>query len=79
MVQICSDYDIPLAAPALQFSLRDPRIVSTIVGMSRPERLQQTLELAAYSLPDELWSRLDEYVGPPSDPERVRWRRDTDA
>ncbi len=75
MVQICADYDIPLAAPALQFSLRDARIDSTIVGMSRPERLQQTLELAAISIPDDMWARLDQYVGPPADPEEVRWRR----
>ena len=75
MVQICADYDIPLAAPALQFSLRDARIDSTIVGMSRPERLQQTLELAAISIPDDMWVRLDQYVGPPADPEEVRWRR----
>ncbi len=72
---ICADYDIPIAAPALQFSLRDARIVSTIVGMSRPERLQQTLELAATPIPEELWARLDKYVGPPADPEEVRWRR----
>jgi D-threo-aldose 1-dehydrogenase len=78
--RICADYDIPIAAPALHFSLRDPRIVSTIVGMSRPERLQQTLELAAIAIPDEMWARLDEYVGPPADPEEVRWRRrPTDA
>jgi D-threo-aldose 1-dehydrogenase len=78
--RICADYDIPIAAPALQFSLRDPRIVSTIVGMSRPERLQQTLELAAIAIPDEMWARLDEYVGPPADPEEVRWRQSsTDA
>lgn len=79
MVRVCADYDVPLAAPALQFSLRDPRIVSTIVGMSRPERLQQTLDLAAYALPDELWARLEEYVGPPADPETVRWRGNPDA
>jgi D-threo-aldose 1-dehydrogenase len=75
--QICADYHIPMAAPALHFSLRDPRIVSTIVGMSRPERVQQTLELAAVAIPDEMWARLDEYVGPPADPEAVRWRRPT--
>ena len=51
----------------------------TIVGMSRPERLQQTLELAAIAIPDEMWARLDEYVGPPADPEAVRWRPATDA
>jgi D-threo-aldose 1-dehydrogenase len=79
MVEICADYDVPLAAPALQFSLRDRRIDSTIVGMSRPERLQQTLDLAALQIPDEMWARLDKYVGPPADPEAVRWRRDRDA
>jgi D-threo-aldose 1-dehydrogenase len=80
MERICADYDSPIAAPALQFSLRDLRIVSTIVGMSRPERVQQTLELAAIAIPDEMWARLDEYVGPPADPEAVRWRRpSTDA
>lgn len=79
MVRVCSEYAVPLAAPALQFSLRDPRIVSTIVGMSRPERLQQTLELAAHPIHAELWARLDDYVGPPADPEQVRWRQHTDA
>ena len=75
IADICQEYGVPLAAAALQFSLRDPRITSTIVGMSRPERLTQTLELASLSLPDELWSRLEEHVGPPVDPEAVRWRR----
>ncbi len=74
MERICADYNIPLAAPALQFSLRDQRIDSTIVGMSRPERLQQTLDMAAIAIPDEMWARLDEFVGPPADPEEVRWR-----
>jgi D-threo-aldose 1-dehydrogenase len=74
MERICADYNIPLAAPALQFSLRDKRIDSTIVGMSRPERLQQTLDMAAIAIPDEMWARLDEFVGPPADPEEVRWR-----
>ena len=74
MERICADYNIPLAAPALQFSMRDKRIDSTIVGMSRPERLQQTLDMAAIAIPDEMWARLDEFVGPPADPEEVRWR-----
>jgi D-threo-aldose 1-dehydrogenase len=51
-------YGVPLAAAALQFSLRDPRIVSTIVGLSKPERLQQTLDLATHAIPEELWAEL---------------------
>lgn len=54
----CQRYEIPLAAAALQFSLREPRITSTIVGMSRPERVDQTLELADLPIPDELWAEL---------------------
>jgi D-threo-aldose 1-dehydrogenase len=47
-------------AAALQFSLREPRISSTIVGFSRPERVQETLRLARLSIPDVLWQTLDE-------------------
>jgi D-threo-aldose 1-dehydrogenase len=75
MAEICVEYGVPLAAAALQFSLRDDRIISTIVGITHPERVHQTLELAAHPIPDELWSRLDAYVGPPMDPEAVRWTR----
>jgi D-threo-aldose 1-dehydrogenase len=52
----CGRHGVPLAALALQFSLRDPRITSTIVGMSRPERIRQTIELARVPLPEELWA-----------------------
>jgi D-threo-aldose 1-dehydrogenase len=74
MSEICHEYGVPLGAAALQFSLRDPRITSTIVGMTRPERIQATLDLAAWAIPDELWQRLQAYAGPPVDPEAVRWQ-----
>ena len=59
MRDACREFDVPLAAAALQFSLKDPRIVSTIVGMSRPERVEQTLYLATHPIPAELWERID--------------------
>jgi D-threo-aldose 1-dehydrogenase len=55
----CREFDVPLAAAALQFSLKDPRIASTIVGMSRPERVKLTLDLATHPTPAELWERID--------------------
>ncbi|MGI9122557.1 MAG: aldo/keto reductase [Rubrobacter sp.] len=64
MRDACLEFDVPLAAAALQFSLKDPRIVSTIVGMSRPERVQQSLDLAAHPIPAELWERIDAPVSP---------------
>jgi len=50
---------VPLAAAALQFSLRDPRVGSTIVGMSRAERVDETLRLATQPIPDTLWPQLE--------------------
>ena len=55
---LCQRYDVPLAALALQFSLRDPRIVSTVVGITRPERVTETVTFAQYPIPDELWHML---------------------
>jgi D-threo-aldose 1-dehydrogenase len=64
MDAVCRELDVPLAAAALQFSMRDPRVDSTIVGISRPERVEQTLELAARPIPDELWERLEPLATP---------------
>jgi D-threo-aldose 1-dehydrogenase len=55
----CTRYDVPLAAAALQFSLRDPRIVSTVIGISRAERLAATVALAQQLIPEELWQELE--------------------
>ena len=74
MSEVCAEYDIPLAAAALQFSIKDPRVVSTIVGLSRPERVQQTIDLATHLVPDELWPRLEALVPEKQrDPEESRW------
>jgi D-threo-aldose 1-dehydrogenase len=58
MEAACQRYGVPLAAAALQFSLHDSRVISTIVGISRPERLGQTVELARHPIPAELWTKL---------------------
>jgi len=55
---LCQRHDVPLAAVALQFSLRDPRIVSTIVGISKPERLAQTLALARFPISPVVWDEI---------------------
>lgn len=55
---VCQRHAVPLGAVALQFSLRDPRIVSTIVGVSKPERLEETVAFAEIAIPDELWQDL---------------------
>lgn len=59
MERACRLHEVPLAAAALQFSMSDPRVTSTVVGMSRPERIEQTAALAAYPIPDALWAELE--------------------
>ncbi len=55
----CARHDVPLAAAAVQFSTRDPRIVSTVVGVSKPERVDRLVELAQIPIPLELWDDLN--------------------
>lgn len=75
LAAICERHGVPLAAAALQFSLRDPRVHSTIVGMTRPERLAETAALAQLPLPDDLWPELEAVADPQrDDPEARRWR-----
>ncbi|SDP25939.1 D-threo-aldose 1-dehydrogenase [Nakamurella panacisegetis] len=56
----CERAGVPLAAAALQFSLLDPRIDSTVVGITRPERLAETLDLATTIVPESLWAELEQ-------------------
>jgi D-threo-aldose 1-dehydrogenase len=64
MRRLCEERGVPLAAAALQFSLRESRIASTIVGVSDPARVQQTLELARHPIPEELWGLLEPLAAP---------------
>ncbi|HEX5500273.1 MAG TPA: aldo/keto reductase, partial [Thermomicrobiales bacterium] len=72
---ICERHHVPLAAAALQFSTRDPRITATIVGMSRPERIQQTIDYATHPIPDALWDELAEVPFTMDNPEENRYKR----
>ncbi|MER7717645.1 aldo/keto reductase [Streptomyces flaveolus] len=64
MERACESHGVPLAAAALQFSLRDPRISSTVVGLSRPQRVDETVRNASWHVPDELWAELEPLAAP---------------
>ena len=66
MQAACERHGVPLAAAALQFSLRDARITSTVVGVSSPERIEQTLAISRHPIPDELWDELASLTPPRS-------------
>jgi D-threo-aldose 1-dehydrogenase len=69
---VCARYDIPPGAAALQFSMRDPRIVSTICGVSRPERVQETFEWGRWPIGDRVWDELMALPFVKDDPEATR-------
>ena len=64
MEAACAEHGVPLAAAALQFSTRDRRVTSTIVGISRPERVDETVRLAGWDIPRQLWDRLEPLAAP---------------
>lgn len=62
MEKLCAAAGVPLGAAAVQFSIRDARIASTLVGFSRPEQVDETLRLAEWPIPDSLWPELERHV-----------------
>ncbi len=61
--ETCELAGVPLAAVALQFSTRDARITSTVVGVSDPRRIEELARNATLSIPDELWLRVADRLG----------------
>lgn len=59
MQRACAAQGVSLAAAALQFSLRDPRVASTVVGVSEPSRIKEITALMSEQIPAGLWAELD--------------------
>ena len=74
---ICARHGIPPGAAALQFSMRDQRVASTICGISKPERIKQTLDWAHYPIPQAAWDELMALPFESGDPEATRVYRPT--
>jgi D-threo-aldose 1-dehydrogenase len=55
---ICARYGVPPGAVALQYSMRDPRISVTVCGITKPERVKETVEWASTAIPDAIWDDL---------------------
>lgn len=70
--EICARHGVPPGAVALQFSMRDPRVGSTIVGVTKPERVAQSLHWATMDIADSVWQELDGLTPSFDDPEADR-------
>lgn len=63
--RIAAEAGIPLAALALQFSLRHPLVDTTVVGVRTRERFDEAVAHAAIEVPDAVWAELDTIAPPP--------------
>ncbi len=52
---ICAQFEIPLAAAALQFPSAHPQICSVIAGLASPAQVEQAIKWMQYSIPAEFW------------------------
>jgi D-threo-aldose 1-dehydrogenase len=59
MEALAAEANIPLSVLALQFSTRDSRIASTVIGVSKPERIEQNVDAANLDVPDGIFDELD--------------------
>jgi D-threo-aldose 1-dehydrogenase len=66
MSALCTEAGVSLAAAALQFSLRDPRIHSTIIGATSLDRINDTVRETSETIPADLWAALDAVAPSPS-------------
>ncbi|WP_068545521.1 aldo/keto reductase [Thalassotalea crassostreae] len=55
---VCANYNVPLAAAALQFPLAHPSVVCVIPGLSSASRVETTVAQMQHVIPSEFWSEL---------------------
>ena len=68
----CMNHGVAPGAVALQFSMGQPLIGTTVVGVSKPERVRQTLAWASETVPDDLWADIQSLPFDTVDPEAER-------
>jgi D-threo-aldose 1-dehydrogenase len=59
MREVCRAWSTDLATAAIRFSTREPRVSTTIVGISKIARIGSTVDAATAELPEEFWDELE--------------------
>ena len=70
--KVCKKHNVELGAAALQFSLRDNRITSTICGVTSVESIEKNLAWANAEISDEFWDEISKLPFSTNDPESER-------
>ena len=70
--KVCKKHNVELGAAALQFSLRDNRITSTICGVTSVESIEKNLAWANAEISGEFWDEISKLPFSTNDPESER-------
>lgn len=65
---LCAEWSLDPATVALHFSLRDPRIHTTVVGVNSPARLAELENHMRAAIDVQFWAALDGLGAPPASP-----------
>lgn len=60
LADICAARGCELPQAAVQFPLRDPSVVSAVIGMRTPEHVRSAVERYSAAIPEHVWDRLIE-------------------
>jgi len=60
LAEVCANHGVELPAAALQYSLRDPAVVTVAVGSGRGEQMRENFERMSIAIPEALWTDLQE-------------------
>ena len=69
---LCAEHGVAPGAVALRFSLAEPRVASTVCGVSRPERVDQTIAWAETDVPEALLEAIEKLPVARENPEASR-------
>ena len=70
--KICNKYNVEMGAAALQFSLNDNRITSTLCGVTSIKSIEKNLEWAEKDIPQDFWDEIKNLTYSTNDPEADR-------
>ena len=70
--KVCKKYNVEMGAAALQFSMKDKRITSTICGVTSVNSIEKTLAWAETDIPEEFWNEVLKLPYSTKDPESER-------
>ena len=70
--KVCKKYNVEMGAAALQFSMKDKRITSTLCGVTSILSIEKNLAWANTNIPEEFWNEVLKLPYSTKDPESER-------